>query len=284
MELGISSVMVEGGAEIVTSLLRERLADRLAVCVAPILLGRGIEAVGDLGIVQLAQALGLCRVDVRRLGDDLILSGELVAKRLPAPVETAALPTARLVARSTLPTVYAEFELRVYDVASAEVTVLLLGDLDGDPPLVRLHSECLTGEVFGSLRCDCGEQLSAALEVIATGGRGCLVYLRQEGRGIGLANKIRAYGLQDGGLDTLQANLALGLPADAREYRAAASVLREIGLLELRLRTNNPAKIAGLESAGLKVVERVAQRPTLNPVNLPYLRTKVERMGHLLEL
>jgi GTP cyclohydrolase II len=284
LELGISSVMVEGGAEIVTSLLRERLADRLAVCVAPILLGRGIEAVGDLGIAQLAQALGLCRVDVRRLGDDLILSGELAAERLPAPVETAALPIARLVARSTLPTVYAEFELRVYDVAGAEVTVLLLGDLDGDPPLVRLHSECLTGEVFGSLRCDCGEQLSAALEVIATGGRGCLVYLRQEGRGIGLANKIRAYGLQDGGLDTLQANLALGLPADAREYRAAASVLRELGLLELRLLTNNPAKIAGLESAGLKVVERIAQLPTLNPMNLAYLRTKAERMGHLLEL
>jgi GTP cyclohydrolase II len=110
------------------------------------------------------------------------------------------------------------------------------------------------------------------------------MYLRQEGRGIGLANKIRAYGLQDAGLDTLQANLALGLPADARDYRAAAAVLREMGLSELRLLTNNPAKIAGLESAGLKVVERVAQRPTLNPVNLPYLRTKVQRMGHLLEL
>jgi hypothetical protein len=141
MDLGISSVMVEGGAEIVTSLLRERLADRLTVCVAPILLGRGIEAVGDLGIAQLAQALGLCRVDVRRLGDDLLLSGELADERLPPPGEAAALPVARLVAEATLPTVHAEFEMRVYDVAGTEVTALLLGDLQGDPPLVRLHSE-----------------------------------------------------------------------------------------------------------------------------------------------
>ena len=149
---------------------------------------------------------------------------------------------------------------------------------------MRLHSECLTGEVFGSLRCDCAEQLDLGLEMIAADGRGALVYLRQEGRGIGLTNKIRAYGLQDAGMDTVQANLALGLPADARTYDVAAAILLQVGAPAVRLITNNPAKIAGLKTHGVSVVDRVPLQPTFSPDNADYLRTKVERMGHRITL
>ena len=163
--------------------------------------------------------------------------------------------------------------------------VLRRGSLRGEPPpIVRLHSECVTGDTFGSLRCDCGDQLQAALTMIDRSGRGALLYLRQEGRGIGLRNKTRAYRLQERGLDTVDANLALGLPADGRDYRAAAAVLRRLGARRVRLLTNNPRKCEALQELGIEVVERVPLQVPANEVNGRYLRTKAERMGHLLRV
>jgi 3,4-dihydroxy 2-butanone 4-phosphate synthase/GTP cyclohydrolase II len=147
--------------------------------------------------------------------------------------------------------------------------------------LVRMHSECLTGDVFGSRRCDCGEQLEDSMRLLREQGRGVLLYLRQEGRGIGLANKISAYALQEEGLDTVQANLALGLPEDARDYRVAAEMLLDLGIHRAALLTNNPAKIKGLKSHGVEVVERLPVQVEPNPFNLRYLRTKKEKLGHL---
>jgi GTP cyclohydrolase II len=151
-----------------------------------------------------------------------------------------------------------------------------------DPPLVRLHSECLTGDVFGSLKCDCGPQLKEALHIIGASGGGVLLDLRQEGRGIGLANKIRAYALQDRGLDTVDANQRLGFADDERDYGHAAAMLRSLGIDQVRLLTNNPAKVAGLEAAGIKVAERVPHNMPTNPHNADYLATKRKRSGHLL--
>jgi len=188
-------------------------------------------------------------------------------------------------AEATLATRYGDFNIAVFTVEGApgEVAALTRGPLhDDSPPLVRLHSECLTGDVLGSLRCDCGEQLDAALELIAQAPAGVLLYLPQEGRGIGLANKIRAYALQDQGLDTVDANLALGLPVDRRDYAAAAHILRSLGLRQVRLLTNNPLKSAALERHGIRVAERVPLRIPPNPINHQYLRTKADRMGHLL--
>ncbi len=150
--------------------------------------------------------------------------------------------------------------------------------------LVRVHSECLTGDVFGSLRCDCGVQLDAAMQLIADAGVGVVVYLRgHEGRGIGIGHKIRAYGLQDEGADTVDANVALGLPVDSREYGIGAQILTDLGITTMRIITNNPAKYGGLEGFGLDIVERVPSLTSPNPENIGYLRTKRERMGHLLE-
>jgi GTP cyclohydrolase II len=192
-----------------------------------------------------------------------------------------------LLAQAALPTRFGEFIAAVFEVdgTPGEAMALIRGRLDGDePPLVRLHSECLTGDVLGSLRCDCGQQLEAALALIAEASSGVLLYLRQEGRGIGLANKIRAYALQDTGLDTVDANLALGLPVDRREYASAAEILRTLGLRRVRLLTNNPLKSAALERGGIQIVERVPISMPPNSVNKDYLRTKADRMGHLLAL
>jgi len=159
---------------------------------------------------------------------------------------------------------------------------LLIGAFGGQPPLVRLHSECLTGDVFGSLKCDCGPQLKEALRLIGEAGGGILLYLRQEGRGIGLANKLRAYALQDRGLDTVEANRRLGFADDERDYAHAAAMLRALGVDRVRLLTNNPSKVAGLEAAGIAVVERVAHHMPVNPHNADYLATKRKKSGHLI--
>jgi GTP cyclohydrolase II len=190
---------------------------------------------------------------------------------------------ARRVAQASLPTRYGTFEMFVYETPEQkEHAALTLGMIDdGGPVLVRAHSECLTGDVFASSRCDCGEQLDDSLRFLQEQGRGILLYLRQEGRGIGLANKISAYALQEQGLDTVDANLALGLPEDMRDYRVAAEMLLDLGVWRARLITNNPAKIEGLERYGVEVVERIPLGISPNPSNVGYLRTKREKMGHL---
>jgi GTP cyclohydrolase II len=193
----------------------------------------------------------------------------------------------RRVARAGIPTSHGNFKVFVYQVADRKEHVDLFtgfepGTLDeNEPVLVRLHSECLTGDVFGSRRCDCGEQLEESMRLLREQGRGVLLYLRQEGRGIGLANKISTYALQEQGLDTVQANLALGLPDDACDYRVAAEMLLDLGVRRAAVLTNNPAKIEGLRCHGIEVVECLPVRVEPNPFNLAYLRTKREKLGHL---
>ncbi|THD02164.1 GTP cyclohydrolase II [Panacagrimonas perspica] len=181
-----------------------------------------------------------------------------------------------------LPTRFAEFRIEIFESSDAkEHAVIRLGDLlSGDPPLVRIHSECLTGDALFSLRCDCGFQLQAALGAIAHAGRGAVLYLRQEGRGIGLGNKIRAYALQDKGSDTVEANQQLGFPADAREYVVAGQLLRALGLSRIRLMTNNPKKIDAMTRDGIEIVERIPLHSGSNSHNEAYLRDKVDKMGH----
>ena len=189
------------------------------------------------------------------------------------------------VAEAKLPSKYGEFTAIAYrsDIDPDEHLALVMGDLSVEEPvLVRVHSECLTGDVFGSLRCDCGEQVELAMQTIAKGGRGVLLYMRQEGRGIGFHNKILAYALQDKGMDTVEANLALGLPADLRDYGIGAQILADLGLHKIRLLTNNPKKVIGLEGYGLKVVETIPIICSPNPYNLHYLETKQNKLGHRL--
>lgn len=191
----------------------------------------------------------------------------------------------RRVAEAKLPTGYGEFNMIVYlSPQGKEHVALTVGQIaPGEPVLVRLHSECLTGDVFGSARCDCGEQLHDSLHRLQAEGRGVLLYMRQEGRGIGLTNKIRAYALQqEQGYDTVDANLALGFPEDMRDYSEAADILKDLGITRVRLLTNNPAKIEGLERGGIEVVERLPIQVLPNPSNINYLKTKQARMDHLL--
>lgn len=190
------------------------------------------------------------------------------------------------VAEANMPTKYGDFRIIGYEnkLNGEHHVALVKGDVDdGQPVLVRVHSECLTGDAFGSIRCDCGEQFAAAMEQINKEGRGILVYMRQEGRGIGLINKLRAYSLQDGGMDTVEANLALGFPEDMRDYGIGAQILADLGVKRIKLLTNNPRKISGLAGYGMEVVERVAIQMNYNEKNAYYLKTKQAKMGHMLE-
>ncbi|MDQ1431948.1 MAG: 3,4-dihydroxy 2-butanone 4-phosphate synthase / cyclohydrolase, partial [Actinomycetota bacterium] len=192
------------------------------------------------------------------------------------------------VAQARIPTRHGDFTGYVFEslLDGTEHMAFVCGEVSGkENVLVRVHSECLTGDVFGSMRCDCGLQLDAAMELIAQEGSGVVVYLRgHEGRGIGLGHKIRAYTLQDQGRDTVEANVELGFPADSREYGIGSQMLVDLGVSTMRIMTNNPAKYGGLEGYGLEIVERVPLHVLPNAENIRYLRTKQEKMGHLLEI
>ncbi|KPK97191.1 MAG: 3,4-dihydroxy-2-butanone 4-phosphate synthase [Omnitrophica WOR_2 bacterium SM23_72] len=190
------------------------------------------------------------------------------------------------VAQTYLPTELGSFRLILYrDLANLKVHIaLVMGDTDEKAVLVRVHSECLTGDVFGSLRCDCGRQLAEAMRIIAKEKKGIILYMNQEGRGIGLVDKIKAYGLQDKGMDTVEANEALGHRADLRDYGIGAQILVDLGVKFIRLLTNNPRKIVGLEGYGLRVIERIPLEIQPNPLNYRYLKTKKEKLGHDLNI
>ena len=190
------------------------------------------------------------------------------------------------VATAKLPTHFGDFKIAGYRSLNSneEFVVLFKGEMQKNiPTLVRIHSQCLTGDVFGSIKCDCGLQLKKAMELIEAEGRGAVVYQQQEGRGIGIINKIRAYALQDEGADTVEANEKLGFAVDAREYQQCAEILFDLGLCKVRVMSNNPDKIAALEKAGLKVVERVPIEVESEEPAAHYLRTKKEKLGHLFE-
>lgn len=197
-----------------------------------------------------------------------------------------ALPAAKLVAQAALPTRYGRF--RIYGFQGREpkdeAVALVRGKLNGKgAPLVRVHSQCLTGDVLTSLRCDCRAQLELSLKKIGQAGAGVLLYLPQEGRGIGLMNKLRAYELQDRGMDTVEANEKLGFAADARDYDFSAQILRKLGVTKVRLLSNNPEKVRQLEASGIQVTERVPCQPRVSKISRAYLETKKTKMGHLLE-
>lgn len=201
--------------------------------------------------------------------------------------ESVATLSVEQVAVATLPTEWGDFQIAGYRsrVSDEEFVVLFKGNLRRDiPTLVRIHSQCLTGDVFGSTKCDCGEQLHRTMQMIQQEGRGAIVYQQQEGRGIGILNKIRAYALQDKGADTVEANERLGLAVDLREYRQCAEILFDLGLCKVRVISNNPLKLQALEDAGLRIVERVSIEIDPSENAERYLRTKKEKLGHLLEL
>ena len=217
------------------------------------------------------------RHDIRIIGVNQLIRHRIQSERLVDRVAETAVPSR-----------FGEFRLFAYraDIDPHEHAALVLGDITTpEPVLVRVHSQCVTGDVFHSLRCDCGDQIELALECIAKEGRGVFVYMRQEGRGIGLCNKIRAYALQETqGLDTVEANEALGFPADRRDYGIGMQILLDLGLKEIRLLTNNPQKRAGLEGYGLKVLERVPLMAVPNPHNWRYLETKRDKLGHFIDM
>lgn len=191
------------------------------------------------------------------------------------------------VATASLPTEWGDFQIAGYKslTSNEEFVVLYKGQMDRDvPTLVRIHSQCLTGDVFGSTKCDCGRQLHETMKMIDQEGRGAIVYQQQEGRGIGILNKIRAYALQDQGADTVEANEQLGLAVDSREYKQCAEILFDLGLCKVKVISNNPLKLRALEEAGLKIVERVSIEVDSEEDAAEYLRTKKEKLGHLLEL
>ena len=195
--------------------------------------------------------------------------------------------TVERVAIASLPTEWGDFHIAAYRSLTnkEEFVVLFKGEMKRDvPTLVRIHSQCLTGDVFASTKCDCGRQLHQTMQMIQQEGRGAIVYQQQEGRGIGIVNKIRAYALQDQGADTVEANVRLGLAVDLRDYRQCAEILYDLGLCSVRMISNNPLKIRALEEAGLKIVERVSIEVDPSEESAKYLRTKKEKLGHLLDL
>jgi GTP cyclohydrolase II len=200
--------------------------------------------------------------------------------------EMAAETEPKLVTRlatARLPTIHGEFDVTAYRASDGKEHLLVqIGKDDGKPPIVRLHSECLTGDALGSIRCDCREQLHATLSFFGREGRGVLIYMRQEGRGIGLANKVSAYALQDQGMDTVEANLHLGFPDDGRTYDNAAAILHDQGMTAIRLLTNNPRKIAGLEAHRIRIIERIPHTVLPGLENQKYLETKAAKLGHML--
>jgi len=194
--------------------------------------------------------------------------------------------TVKQVAIANLPTKIGEFKIAGYRslISSEEFVVLFKGEMNSDvPTLVRIHSQCLTGDVFGSIKCDCGPQLKRAMEMIQEEGRGAIVYQQQEGRGIGIINKIRAYALQDQGADTVEANEKLGFAVDARDYKQCAEILLDLGLRKVKLMSNNPQKIRALEEAGLEVVQRIPIEIEIGEPAAHYLKTKKEKLGHLID-
>lgn len=205
---------------------------------------------------------------------------------MPAPLPRELSVPVAFVAASRLPTRHGAFMIHAFEdpETAKEHVALVMGDVsDGEPVLMRVHSECLTGDGFGSLRCDCGPQLEAAMQKVAAAGRGIILYLRQEGRGIGLLNKIRAYHLQDEGADTVEANEQLGFAPDLREYSMCEDMLAHLGVKSVRLMTNNPRKVAALEAHGIAVIERVPLMTGRNPHNEQYLDTKQDKMGHMFD-
>ena len=213
-------------------------------------------------------------------------ANKVLVEKYVCPNSPATLSIER-VADAKLPTEWGNFTIAGYRslTSTEEFVVLYQGELRPDiPTLVRIHSQCLTGDVFGSMKCDCGPQLHRTLEMIEEEGRGAVVYQQQEGRGIGILNKIRAYALQDEGADTVEANVRLDLPVDSRDYRQCAEVLFDLGLCKVKVISNNPGKLKALEEAGLEIVERVSIEVESSEPAARYLRTKKEKMGHLLEL
>ncbi len=195
--------------------------------------------------------------------------------------------TVERVATAKLPTQFGDFRIAGYRslTSNEEFVALYKGEMEGEvPTLVRIHSQCLTGDVFGSVKCDCGPQLHRAMEMVEAAGRGAIVYQQQEGRGIGILNKIRAYALQDEGADTVEANEELGFAVDARDYQQCAEILFDLGLCKVRVLSNNPDKIAALTNAGLQVVERIALEIDAGEESADYLNTKREKLGHLLHI
>jgi 3,4-dihydroxy 2-butanone 4-phosphate synthase/GTP cyclohydrolase II len=220
-------------------------------------------------LIKIARHFGMTIITVRDLIQYRMMREKLV-KRL---------------ASTGLPTKYGEFTIHLYrsETDNKEHVALVKGEIQpGVPALVRVHSECLTGDIFGSLRCDCNEQLVSALRMVEKAGAGVVLYMRQEGRGIGLVNKLRAYKLQDEGLDTVEANERLGFRPDLRDYGIGAQILRDLGVSKMRLLTNNPKKVVGLDAYGLDIVERVPLEMHPNQVNEKYLKTKRDKLGHLI--